>query len=80
MSNTRILVKAKKAKNQKKKFSPELLEFIGRKMATRAQAFKIVIAYVKEHKLQVSRTVESRPKNSSNEINQFHGFFSLNIF
>ena len=41
-----------KTKNQRKKFSPELSEFIGKKVATRAQAFKIVFAYVKEHKLQ----------------------------
>ena len=45
-----------------KKASPELAEFIGKKVASRGQAFKIVFAYVKERKLQVSHTVlESRP-------------------
>ena len=36
-----------------KKFNDELAEFLGKKMATRGQAFKIVFAYVKERKLQV---------------------------
>ena len=35
------------------KFNDEIAEFLGKKMATRAQAFKIVIAYVKERNLQV---------------------------
>ena len=35
-----------------KKFTPEFSEFIGRKQATRILAYKIVIAYVKEHNLQ----------------------------
>ena len=35
-----------------KRLSPELAEFIGKKVATHAQAFKIVFAYVKERKLQ----------------------------
>merc|ERR1711988_724325 len=35
-----------------KKFTPEFSEFIGRKQATRILAYKIIIAYVKEHNLQ----------------------------
>lgn len=42
----------KKLKNKMWTFTPELAAFIGKKVATRAQAFKIVFAYVKEHKLQ----------------------------
>ena len=42
----------KKLKNKIWTFTPELSAFIGKKVATRAQAFKIVFAYVKEHKLQ----------------------------
>jgi upstream activation factor subunit UAF30 len=41
-----------KTKNKMKIFTPELAEFIGKKVATRAQAFKIVFAYVKERNLQ----------------------------
>ena len=44
----------KKNQGSMKKASAELAEFIGKKMATHYDAYKIVFAYVKERKLQVS--------------------------
>ena len=38
--------------NTMNNYNPKLAEFLGKKMATHAQAFKIVLDYVKEHKLQ----------------------------
>ena len=48
MTKTTKHTKTKKMKE----FTPELAEFIGKKVTTRAQAFKIVFAYVKKCNLQ----------------------------